>query len=103
MEQRSGGRSCESAEDDQTADVWSSGLRSLEGPRGQRGVIEKVDVGLTKWGLRHQKVRESHFHPRDRSRSVLKSANLELSDRSSFRFTTISLPASKPILSDSSW
>ena len=36
MEQRPGGRSREPSEDDQTTDVWPSGIRPLEGPRRAR-------------------------------------------------------------------
>ena len=55
MEQRPGGRSRESAEDDQTPDVRPSGIRPLEGPRRERGMIERIDLGQSRWGLCHQK------------------------------------------------
>src|SRR3954447_18641620 len=54
MEQRPGGRSCESAEDNQTSDVWPSGIHTLEGPRRERGMIERSNLSESKWGLCHQ-------------------------------------------------
>ena len=54
VEQWPGGRSGKSTEDDQTADVRPGRIRPLEGPCREHGVIAKIDVTQSRWGLYHQ-------------------------------------------------
>ena len=61
MEQRPGGRSRESTEDDQAADVRPCGILPVEGPRCQQGIIETIGRGQSRWGLRHQKCGRTSF------------------------------------------